>query len=154
MVKVELLGLEALGDPMVLPPVIKRSTAWKNENQETHLDKDRFSSVVDPSERMTSICREVVPVGRGVIRQEHHTSMLTLGDVGEEVKPGVKVEQETLGISLLRSNVVGTLEGVSDEEDGEVKAYEIVVPVFSVELGSVASGVSSRVGVLSLIVSQ
>ena len=47
--------------------------------------------------------------------------MLTLWDVGEEIEPGIKVEQEVLRVPLLRSDVVGTLEWVPDEEDGEVE---------------------------------
>jgi hypothetical protein len=54
-------------------------------------------------------------------------------------------------VSLLRSNVVRSLERVTNKEHGEVQADEIVVSVFGVELDGVASGVSRRVGVLSAI---
>lgn len=54
-------------------------------------------------------------------------------------------------MSLLRSNVVRSLEWVSDEEDGEVQADEIIVPVLGVELDSVTSRVSRRVGVFSAV---
>ena len=57
-----------------------------------------------------------------MIRQEHHAGMLTLWHVGEEIEPGVEVEQEVLRVPLLRSDVVGSLERVSNEEDGEVKS--------------------------------
>ena len=48
--------------------------------------------------------------------------MLTLGHVSEEIEPCVEVEQEVLRVPLLRSDVVGSLERVSNEEDGEVKS--------------------------------
>jgi hypothetical protein len=51
--------------------------------------------------------------GRSVIGQQHQPSVLRFGDVGEEIEPSVVVDQERFGVTLLRSNVVGTLEGVS-----------------------------------------
>lgn len=77
--------------------------------------------------------------------------MIRLRDVGEEIKPRIVVKQERLGVSLLRSNIVRSLEWVTDEEDGEVQADEIVIPVLGVELDSVTSRVSRRVGVFSAV---
>lgn len=67
--------------------------------------------------------------------------------VGEEIEPPVVVEQERLGFTLLRTDVIGTLEGVSNEEDGEVQADKVVVSILGVELGSVSSRVSSAIRV-------
>lgn len=67
--------------------------------------------------------------------------------VGEEIEPPVVVEQERLGFTLLRTDIIGTLERVSNEKDGEVQADEVVVSILGVELGSVSSRVSSAIGV-------
>lgn len=67
--------------------------------------------------------------------------------VGEEIEPPVVVEQERLGFTLLRTDVIGTLERVSNEKDGEVQTDEIVVPILRVKLGSVSSRVSSAIRV-------
>jgi hypothetical protein len=76
---------------------------------------------------------------KGCLRSETH--------VGEEIEPSVVVEQERLGFTLLRPDVIGTLERVSNEKDGEVQADEIVVSILGVKLGSVSSRVSSAIGV-------
>jgi hypothetical protein len=99
---------------------------------------------------MTSVRRELVAVGGSVIREQHHSCVLRLGDIGQEIEPGVEVEQETLGVSLLGSNIVGSLERVSNKEHGEVEADQIVIAFRRIELRCMTPGVTSRVGVLSL----
>lgn len=76
---------------------------------------------------------------KGCLRSETH--------VGKEVEPPVVVEQERLGFTLLRPDVIGTLERVSNEKDGEVQTDEVVVSILGVELGSVSSRVSSAIRV-------
>jgi hypothetical protein len=64
---------------------------------------------------VTPISVKVMRHGRSMVRQQHQPGVLRLGNVGEEIKPSVVVDQERLGVTLLRSNVIGTLEGVSLE---------------------------------------
>jgi hypothetical protein len=68
---------------------------------------------------MTPISVEMMRHGGSVVGQQHQPGVLRLGNVGEEIKPSVVVDQERFGVTLLRSNVVGTLEGVSLEVRGE-----------------------------------
>jgi hypothetical protein len=99
---------------------------------------------------MAFISRELVSIRSSIIEKQHHACVLRFGHIGEEIEPGVEVEQEPLRMSLLRSYIVGTF---LDKEDGEVQSYEIVISIFSVELGRMASRVSSGIRVLSLPVS-
>jgi hypothetical protein len=102
---------------------------------------------------MAFISRELVSIRSSIIEKQHHACVLRFGHIGEEIEPGVEVEQETLRMSLLRLYIVGTLKRVPEKEDGEAQSYEIVISIFSVELGRMASRVSSGIRVLSLPVS-
>ena len=140
---VHVKGLDrVMSDPVVLRNQGRRVSARRTDRSHewvgAYLDKSALALGVDPSElrerdrqisahvpldatiRATaqthSVCSVSVKVVRdrsSVVREQHQPGVLGLGHVGEEVEPPVVVEQERLGFSLLRSNVVGSLEGVS-----------------------------------------
>lgn len=77
---------------------------------------------------MTSVSTHEAPSnGRSVIGEKHQSSVLGLGDIGEEVEPGIVVDGAALGVALLRANIVGAHKRVSDEEDRPIETNEIVV---------------------------
>lgn len=134
----------------------------------TYLDEDSIASGVDPAESMAPIRREVVPVRRGVVGEQHETCMLRFGDVGEEVEPRVKVEQEVFGVALLRADVVWALEGITvdelctareglkcspDKEDWPVQTDHVKVAILGIEFDGETSRVSGDIGIFSLRVS-
>lgn len=53
--------------------------------------------------------------------------MIAFGDIGQEVKSSVIIDEEGLWVAALASNVVWTLHRVADKEDGPVQANDIVV---------------------------
>lgn len=62
---------------------------------------------------------EPSPSPRGaVITEEHHTGVVGLGNVGEEIEGTVVVQQEILRVALLRANNIGALDRITAEEDG------------------------------------
>lgn len=69
--------------------------------------------------------------------------MVALGRATEQVKSGVKVEQEVLRVAGLRPNDIWTLDGVTTEEDGEVEAHNVVVAFFGVELDREATRIAA-----------
>lgn len=115
------------------------------------LDVNRFALLVAPAEGMRPIGVKVVTDGSSVVGQEHQTSVVGLGNVGEEIKPSVVIEQERFRVSLLRSDIVRTLERIPDEEDGKVQADKIIVSILGVKLDGVTSRVSCFIGIFSTV---
>jgi len=111
-------GLDRLVEPPVVlsrsnvPTISYAVRTYRTPKPSTHLDKSTLALGVDPSESVTSISVKVMGHGRSVVGQQHQPSVLRFGNVGEEIEPSVVVDQEGLGVTLLRSNVVGTLERV------------------------------------------
>lgn len=109
------------------------------------LDEVSLASIVHPGEGVAAIAVEVPPVRMTRVREEHGACMVRFRHIGQEIERGVVVDEEGLRIAALRANVVGTLHGIPDEEDRPVETDEIVVALFSVELYSKASGVTSKI---------
>lgn len=89
--------------------------------------------------------------GRSVVGQQHQTSVVGLRHVRQKIEPSVVVEQKRFRVSLLRSDVVRTLERVPDEEHGEVQANKIIVSILGVKLDGVTTRVSCFIRVLSAV---
>lgn len=115
------------------------------------LDVDGLALLVTPPEGVNSVAIKIMGYRRSVVGQQHQTGMIGLWNVREEVKPSVVVEQKRFRVSLLRSDVVRTLERVPDEEHGEVQANKIIVSVLGVKLDSMTSRVPRRIGILSAV---
>lgn len=109
------------------------------------LDQSTLSLQIDPGERVTAVAVEVPAIRMTTVGEEHGSSMIGFRDVGEEIEGCVVVDEESLGVSTLRSDVVGSLHRVSDEEDGPIEAHNIVVSFACVELDSKSSGVSCQI---------
>jgi hypothetical protein len=53
-----------------------------------------------------------------VIAEEHEAGVVGLRGVGEQIKEGIKIEEKVPGVTTLRANHIGTLNGISTEEYG------------------------------------
>lgn len=96
---------------------------------------------------MATKTRVIPPTNRSaVIREEHHAGMIGLRNIGQKVENGIPINEEVLGVSLLAANNIGTLDGVTAEENWPVKTDNVVITVWSVELGSKASRITAFVG--------
>lgn len=83
------------------------------------LDVDKFASLVDPFEGMAAISVIKAPaLGSSVIAEEHEAGVVGLRGVGEQIKEGIKIEEKVPGVTTLRANHIGTLNGISTEEYG------------------------------------
>lgn len=102
---------------------------------EVVLDVDKFALGVDPLECVAAIAVIESPAnGRAVVTEEHQTSVVALRCVRQEIKNGIVVYQEVGRVTSLRADHVGTLDGVTTEEDREVEANNVVVALAGVEL--------------------
>jgi DNA-binding transcriptional regulator YdaS (Cro superfamily) len=54
-------------------------------------------------------------------------------------------------MSLLRPNIIGTLERVTHKEDREIEANEVVIAVLGIEFDSVSPWISSRVRIFPTV---
>jgi hypothetical protein len=69
----------------------------------THLDEDVLAFGINPLEGVAAVTAHEAPSdGGGVVRHEHHSGMLGLRDVGEEVEPRIVINQEVFRMTLLR----------------------------------------------------
>lgn len=62
-------------------------------------------------------------IGSTMVREEHQTSMVTLGCVGQQVEGRIVVEKEVLGVTSLRADDIGSLDRVTTEKDREVQSH-------------------------------
>lgn len=97
-------------------------------------DVNKLALCVDPLESVATVAVIETPTLRSaVVAKEHETSVVALRSVAEQVEDTVIVEEEVLGIAILRSDDIGTLNGISAEKDGEVQPYDVVVALYGVE---------------------
>jgi hypothetical protein len=105
-----------------------------------------FSLRVDPFEGVRGVPIHMSePIWSASIRKQDHDLVLGLWSVLPEVEGHVRVMQVSLRISFLGVNEVWEFNWVVDEKHRGVVSNEVVVSLFSVELDSKASGVSSHV---------
>jgi hypothetical protein len=70
--------------------------------KEMILDVDELPILVNPLEGMTTISVVVSPsIWSPVITEEHHTCVIGLGSESQEIKKGVVIQQEVLGVPIL-----------------------------------------------------
>ena len=112
---------------------------------ESVLNQSTLPLQIDPGERVAAVAVKVPAIRMTTVGEEHGSSMIGFRDVGEEIEGCVVVDEESLGVSTLTSDVVGSLHRVSDEEDGPIEAHNIVVSFACVELDSKSSGVSCQI---------
>jgi hypothetical protein len=92
------------------------------------LDVDKFALSIDPLEGVASVSVVKPPsLGSAVITEEHQTSMVSLRSAAKEVKDAIVVEQEVLGIAVLRPNDIWALDRVSAEENGLAKSMDVLL---------------------------
>ena len=95
---------------------------------EVVLDVDKFALSIDPLESVASIAVVKPPsLGSTVITEKHQTCVISLRSAAEQVKDAIVVEQKVLGIAVLRSNNIWTLNRVSAKEDGLVKLMGVLL---------------------------
>ena len=117
---------------------------------EVVLDVDEFTLSVDPLEGVATVAVVEAPAnGSAVVTEEHETGMVALGCVRQKIKDGIVVRKEVPGVTSLRTDYVWALNRVAAEEDGEVKADDVVVALHGVELDGEATGVAGFVGVFA-----
>lgn len=117
---------------------------------EVILDVDKLSFLVDPLEGVATVAVIEAPsLGCAMIAEEHETSVIALGSVSEQVEDAIIVEEEVLGVSMLRTNDVWALDGVTAEEYGEIEADKIVVSLLSVKFDGKTTGVASFIWILT-----
>ena len=99
---------------------------------------------------MTPIAVVVSPAFRcAVVAEEHHSSVVAFWGMRQQIECGIVVKQEVVRSPALRANDIGTLNGISAEEDGEVETNNIVVTLAGVELDGKATRVPGEIGELS-----
>jgi hypothetical protein len=57
----------------------------------TNFYESSFTSFIDPSESMTPIRRELISIRRSIVGKKHHSCVLRLGDVCEEIEPRIEI---------------------------------------------------------------
>lgn len=80
--------------------------------EEVILDVDELALLVHPLECVAAVAMFVDPsIRSAVVAKEHKTSMVTFRSARQEVKCGVVVQEEILGVPGLTSDHVGAFKG-------------------------------------------
>ncbi len=97
---------------------------------EVVLDIDKLSFRVHPLESVAAVAVVEAPsAGSAVIAKEHEASVVALRRAGEEIEDAIIVNEEVLGVSVLRTDDIRALNRVATEVDGlrrsaQVDAFE------------------------------
>ena len=134
-------------DPGHLDSFLTRELLLSRVGEEVVLDVHELTLGVDPFKSMAAVAVVVPPaLRRAMIGEEHQSSMVSLGCVGEQIERSVVIQQEVVWTTGLRADHVWALNGVSAEENGEIEAYNIVVAFTSIELQCETAWVAGCVG--------
>jgi hypothetical protein len=78
---------------------------------------------VDPFEGVASVSVETAPSLRGaMITEEHQAGMVALRRIGQEIEYPVIIKKKVLGIAVLGSNDIWSLDGIAAKEHRLVKS--------------------------------
>lgn len=113
---------------------------------EVVFDVHKLALLVDPLESVASISVVFCPALRGsMVGEEHQAGVITLWSAAQKIKCSVIVEEEVFWVACLGPDHVGTLNGVTAEEDWEVQADNVVVAFLGVEFDGESTRVSGLI---------
>lgn len=96
---------------------------------------DKLTVRIDPFEGVAAVAVVEAPAfGMTVVGEEHHAGVVVFWGVAKQIEGSAVVEQEGVGTTRLRSDDIRTLNGITAEEDGPVKADDMIVSFTSIEL--------------------